>query len=688
MPILKGDPGYEDRKKREARRNADQSAAGRDIGDFHGRVNQRRYDSCRYNFKIFCESYLPGWFPLAWSNDHLKAIERIEKSVLKGGQFAFAMPRGSGKTTLCIAAALWAILYGHRKFVVMIGAEAGHAEELSEAWKLEIETNDLLFEDFPEACIPVRKLEGINHRAGGQTYKGERTRIEWAGKEAKLAYIPNPDFLCSGGTVRACGLTGRLRGMKTTIGSEQVRPGLVIVDDPQTDESANSPSQNATREKLISGAVLGLAGPVEKIAAFMPCTVIAPNDAVSRILDRDKNPQWHGERSKMMVSFPKNSELWDVYYQIRGDDLRDGGSGEKATEYYRLHREQMDEGAEVYWPERFNPDEDSAIQSAMNLKQDRPKTFWAEYQNEPLSESMVNDKQLTTEDVLNSLNKQPRYEYPEDTTRITCGIDLGAEVLWYTVTAWNEHFGGCVIDYGCWPRQRTSHFAQANASPSLSEIYPNRTEDTRIYAGLVDLVNAIMSTSYTNGSGTRQSIDRICIDSGHWTQTVYEFCKRSSPYSGLLTPTKGRAVITGAPITEWKLEPGMRSGYHWRFAKPLLMLDPNPWKSQLAEAWKVPFGTKGKLSIFGENQTIHSLFVEHMASEFPTSMDRNGRKFEAWTRLPGFENHWLDCLVLSAVGASFAGLSRSVTGEITPPKPTGRKPTVGEIYRQSFQKKK
>jgi hypothetical protein len=39
-----------------------------------------------------------------------------------------------------------------------------------------------------------------------------------------------------------------------------------------------------------------------------------------------------------------------------------------ATEFYREHREEMDAGAVVAWAERFNKDEISAVQNAMNLK--------------------------------------------------------------------------------------------------------------------------------------------------------------------------------------------------------------------------------------------------------------------------------------------------------------------------------
>ncbi|MEO1984754.1 MAG: hypothetical protein ABGZ24_29910, partial [Fuerstiella sp.] len=79
-----------------------------------------------------------------------------------------------------------------------------------------------------------------------------------------------------------------------------VRPSLVVLDDPQTDESARSLSQCANREAILAGAVLGLAGPGKKISGIMPCTVIRPDDMADNILDRDKHPEWNGERTKMV----------------------------------------------------------------------------------------------------------------------------------------------------------------------------------------------------------------------------------------------------------------------------------------------------------------------------------------------------------------------------------------------------
>lgn len=65
-----------------------------------------------------------------------------------------------------------------------------------------------------------------------------------------------------------------------------------------------------------------LAGPGEKIAMFMTLTVVRPDDLADRLLDRDKHPQWQGERTKMVFAFPGDEALWAKYAEMRADGLR------------------------------------------------------------------------------------------------------------------------------------------------------------------------------------------------------------------------------------------------------------------------------------------------------------------------------------------------------------------------------
>jgi hypothetical protein len=57
--------------------------------------------------------------------------------------------------------------------------------------------------------------------------------------------------------------------------------------------------------------------------------------------------------------------------------MRVGNAGKEATEFHRENREAIDEGSTVAWPERFNHDELSAIQHAMNLKLQDEAAFFA-----------------------------------------------------------------------------------------------------------------------------------------------------------------------------------------------------------------------------------------------------------------------------------------------------------------------
>ena len=331
------------------------------------------------DFRFFCESYLPETFYFGWSVNQLLLIDKFEKAVLRNELSAIALPIGEGKSSISIAAALWAALYGHHKYIALIVANISCGLDCI---KNEIESNNWLAADFPEACSPITELERITTRCAGQMYNGERTRITWANNEIVLPSIKGSKS--SGVVIRATKITGRIRGMKCKRSDGVViRPSLVIIDAPQTAESASSLEQTCKRMAIINGDVLGLAGSGKKIAGVMPCTIIKPGDLADQILDTKKYPEWNGIRTKMMISFPKNTALWDLYANIRAESLREHGDIRDATEFYRKNRDAMDEGASVSWESRYNNDEISAIQNAMNLKIQDEDTFSVEYQNNP-----------------------------------------------------------------------------------------------------------------------------------------------------------------------------------------------------------------------------------------------------------------------------------------------------------------
>ncbi|HPD28565.1 MAG TPA: phage terminase large subunit family protein [Phycisphaerae bacterium] len=664
-PEPDGPTGYEALKERARQRNLALSLAGRDIGELPPVADPPRKAKAARDFRFFCEQYFPQTFHLPWSPDHLKVIAKIELAVLAGGLFAMAMPRGSGKTSLCETACLWAMVYGHREFVALIGADEEHAANMLDSIKAELENNERLLADFPEVVFPIHRLEGIHQRSAGQLYQGKQTHIGWTAREIVLPTIPGS--AASGAIIRVAGITGRIRGMKhKRADGSSVRPSLVLIDDPQTDESARSPSQCATRERILAGAILGLAGPGKKIAGLMTLTVVRPDDMADRILDREKHPQWQGERTKMVYAWPTNEALWARYTEIWREGMRaDRGMGE-ATEFYRTHRAQMDEGAVVAWPERHHPDEISAIQHAMDLKLDRGEAaFFAEYQNEPLPEDLPDDDLLTADQIAAKVNGYKRGEVPLGCTHLTMFIDVQAKALFWLVAAWEDSFSGYVIDYGTEPDQRAGYFTLRDIQRTLGSVSPRAGLEGAIYAGLERLTEATLGREWRRDDGAMVRVDRCLIDAnwGNSSDVVYQFC-RQSKYAGVLLPSHGRYVgASSIPFSEYKRKRGDRVGLNWRIpvvtgkrAVRHVVYDTNWWKSFIHARLAVPMGDPGAMSLFGRKPEQHVLLAEHLTAEYRVKTEGRGRTVDEWKlRVEGLDNHWLDCLVGCAVAASIQG---------------------------------
>jgi hypothetical protein len=676
LPEPEKDP-YELYKERQRAKMAAQAESGREIAPLPLVVNPERRAACRLDFQLFCERYFPATFNMPWSEDHLQVISKIEEAVLRGGLFAMAMPRASGKTSIAERATIWAMIYGHRDFVALVGSDVGAAIGMLDTIKAELDGNDLLGDDFPEVVYPITELDGIAQKANGQLFNGERTLIGWTAKEIILPTIPGSQ--ASGAILKVAGLTGGIRGMKfKRPDGKTSRPSLVIIDDPQTDEAARSPSQCRTRESILAGAVLGMAGPGKKISGIMPCTVIAPGDMADSILNRDLHPDWNGTRTKMIYAFPKAEKLWEEYARIRADSLRADHHGREATEFYAARREAMDEGAVVAWPARHNPDELSAIQHAMNLRLRDERAFFAEYQNEPLPEQEARSDDLTADQIAGKINRLPRGRVPLGCQRVTAFIDVQASLLYYVVAAWEDDFTGYVLDYGTYPDQKRPYFTLQDAKHTLSHVIPASGLEGHIYGGLDALVTALATHDWPRDDGAHLRIERCLIDAnwGTSTATIYKFCRQSA-HSAVLTPSHGKYVgASSMPMAEYQKKPGDRVGLNWRLPGMQgkrevrrVVYDTNYWKSFLHSRLSTAMGDKGCLSLFGDKPEMHRLFADHLTAEYRIRTQGRGREIDEWKIRPERpDNHFLDCLAGSLVAASMQGVSLPETTIAAPPK--------------------
>ena len=223
---------YERHRQRMAEQQANISAEGRDIGSIPAVANPERREKCRRDLQLFCETYFPEIFYLPWSPLQLEAINRLQTATLHGGKFAVAMPRGTGKSVLCERAAIWATVYGYRRFVVVVGSTDRTSRDSFKSIKTTFETNADLMDDFPEICYPVQMLEGIVNRVHGQTCLGERTHITWGSN--KIIFPTIAGSIASGSIILGTSMSAHFRGLKHQEASGDVtRPDFVLIDDPQ-----------------------------------------------------------------------------------------------------------------------------------------------------------------------------------------------------------------------------------------------------------------------------------------------------------------------------------------------------------------------------------------------------------------------------------------------------------------------
>ena len=648
---------------------ASRRASGRDIKNISPVFDPPRRRACSESFAEFCHTYFPEQFTMPWSPQHFRAAEKIERASISGGFFAFAMPRGSGKTTICRWGILWAILNGISDYVVLVGASERAAEGQLRNIRTMLCRNPLLSRDYPEAAEPIQQIMYQAVLPKKQTYQGNLTYVDWQVNRLVFPWIPLERELNTasrGAVIQVMGITSEIRGLShIKPDNTSIRPSIALCDDPQTRESARSLTQSKTRLDTMCGDIAYLAGPGKPIAVVCPGTVIAEDDLIEQLLNRDLHPEWQGERTPMVESFPTNMDLWDEYADIQRASLKDDGDGSQATEFYRKNFDAMNAGSAVSWPERFRDDELSGIQHAMNHKIRDEAAFYAEYQNEPIVAK--NDFDLLPEDeICRKTTNHARGVVPGDCSVVTAFTDVQGEHLFWMVCAWAPDFTGYILDYGAWPEQKANYFTRKGIRKTLSSQY-NGDESGIMFAALTDLGEKLAGTAYYTGDGRELRLSRWCID-GNWrarTAAVECYAKQSK-YANILTLTQGRGVkATENPFSqaqralEWKTH---MLDWFWQ-NKPgpsrWITFDANAWKKRVHAALSLSVGSRGSVQLFKAPPVSHRMLADHLRAEKPTKVQARGRTVYEWSEIPGRDNEGLDCLVGNFVAASMCGITRA-----------------------------
>lgn len=667
--VAKSKEAIENRRKATLERGRATTRLGADIGAIGQVGNQERRDACRLDLAKFLVEYFPNSTGLSpFSDDHLRVIGRIQDCILRGGRFINAVYRGFAKSTISENSLIWAMLYGHRRFGAIFAAEADLAAKAITSIKLELAENDLLAEDFPEVCIPVRALEGKPQRCLSQTCGGEHTHIRW---NADSIVLPSIKGSVSGGSIIfSRGLTGSILGLRhKSPDGTQLRPDFVIVDDPQTRESAASTVQVQKRLEILSKSVMKLAGHTKSIACVINATVIQVDDMVDQLLDTRKFPAYQGERIPMVRSWAKGHEdLWlGKYRELRntfdkdlvGDQAR---AHKAANDYYLANRNAMDDGCVVSWASCFDPDaEHSAIQHAYNaLIDDGEDVFASEFQQKPIANE-AKAAALAGDEVRAKIVNVPRWIVPAGLDTLTAFVDVQEKLLYWAVVAWGQQLRGHLVAYGTYPEQSRSYYTLRDARKTLVKAAGGIGLEAAIHAGLEKVAIEILDREIgRENDDAVLRVGQMFVDA-NWAQTagvVRDFARRSA-WGPRVIPTHGRFVgASGSTLSDKRPDRGERVGANWRTSTILkqrhVLFDTNAWKSFFASRMKLPTGDPQALTIHAGN---HEMLAEHLTSEYPTRVEARGRVVDEWRLIPGRDNHWLDCVVGAAVAASYTGIS-------------------------------
>lgn len=636
-----------------------------------------RREKCRLNLRAFLLTYGGNSFGLKFSEDHEELIRQTEQTILGNGgatSVVVAMPRGSGKTTILWFAVMWAVLYGHHRFVMLIAADDPNARKLLKRIKRQLQRNDLLNEDFPEICGPIRALEGSAIRAVYQLYNGVPTDVAFGAEMVVFPTIPEGVERNNAGCVIAVGgLESAIRGQSYTSPStgETYRPTLALVDDPQTRKTAKSKTMSEERWSIITSDIYGLAGPTSELSLLIAGTIIYKQDLMDMLLDPRVTPGWETIRVSMVKEWPKRMDLVEDYRRMRELAHLEKRKPTDANKFYAENQKEIERGAVTYWPERYPKSAISSVQFALNIWIDKPETFASEYQNSPEDPHLeqASELTLTEEIVIRSVTELPPCIVPRDSARITSMIDVSQRILWWCVVSYTNNFQGHVIATGTWPEQN-GYVTKDKVDLSLQQMYGLGLRDS-IKKGIEDAMEFIVGQSWTTEDGTICQIDGGLVDS-RWGEMskLIRTVVWSSPYRATWYPSEPVGMTAKQyALNESKAKPGAKEerGLNWRLTQERegkrAVFDANFWKSFVARMWH-----DHKMGIHAGNMRSHRMLFDQLQSEY--SVETEARRIvHEWRPKPGQKNeHFWDCIVGSAVRASMAGV-RPVGEEQKPKRP-------------------
>lgn len=631
--------------------------------------NPRRRELCLEDPERFLRTYLAKKFRQPFGRVHSRIVETIHDRAITGGKKAIAAPRGRGKSTIVKGMNIYLTARELVRFIVPICATTKLAGRIYKDYRDEWGKNELLYQDFPEICAPVRELEGAPQRAGRQHIDGHLTMINWSATDfLRLPRVPGDanDYLKSlgrewspygGVKMTFAGLDAAFRGLNI----DDDRPDFLIIDDPETRESAKSHEQIEDRKDITQKDIEGLEGQDKPIAIVMITTLQNTFCYSAQFTDPEQMPAWEGERYGWVESWPERMDLWDDYIAKRKAAQAAGDRhGMAAVAFYLANREAMDAGA-VLLADNFKaiatkdgrPAVYSAIQEAFNKIADTNlAAFKSEYQNDPEEVGEDFKIRIQPHTVIGCESDFDRYSITADTTITVAGVDVRKTELHYVRIACGDSIKNQIADYDV-------------RSHGTSETTVEQAEKL-IFDGLTKLDTAWSENPLIDTNGTARGIDLVLVDKGwmgSWkedgqkktwaSQPVELYCmerglRRCLPAKGApnyKSPAPGDLVIIG---DNWHMNRG--AGAERSCTE--VVWNAEHWHSLTEELFASEVAERFRLFVAGDGvHKGHERLSQHIREGAQDLLDL--RKQGTANRKQKYRrDHWWDAIAMALVARS------------------------------------
>ena len=675
--------------KTTAERVRDYNARKNDIGEIPSVRHPRLKELCRYNLEAF------GWYYCRSILKHRASpeiksslIDEVQNCILNGGQSLKLYGRGAGKSTwIEHIAPVWAILYGHRRFPVVIAATLKQAKKGLKTIKKLLSRSPEILADFPAIAVAVRALEGISQRAVAQTYHGEPTDIEWGSDQITLPTLrdANGDLLDAGcgAIIAATGVGGAIRGANES----GQRPDFLIIDDPQTKKAAHSPAMVQDIIDYIRQDALSLAGHDSTMSAFVTVTPQCFGDVATELSSQTKYPEWSVTvQPFIMRTCPDWSKLTAEFCERYAADMANHDHSKPlSTQWYRERRHLFATVKTIDAEQYDHARELDVVHHLLNLRAKLgEQAFNAEIMMEVVDKA--SELKIDPDHVSKALNGTPRGVLPPGTDCVVGFCDVnqkkGAGLSWMLV-AFGPQRVAAIIDYGRFP---------ANGAPLVPEGSSADTRNKLVAAGLNYIVKIMREKRIVDVRGNRVPLRALAFDRGWLPDVVHRalyvmrqklaipfnlVAMRGFPWNKFGTresdvlrrDSSGYVFATRSQYGEYIAQ---MSAY-WREIA----------QSGFVETPLMP----GSVSIFGKSATEHfqlanEICAEKLVRKYPVF---NGNKTTmAWDWVTTGAEHYMDCLsgafALASWFRCYAPLSETIDMAALGRPPPTSSPLDGGLF--------